>query len=95
MRPATPALSLSDGQRETLMVLSRSQTASVREVRRARALLLAVEGIPTYRIAAEVGASPATVSAWRERFSIEGLSKLGRVRKGRGRKPTIPQQVID
>jgi transposase len=95
MRPATPALPMSDAQRETLTVLAKSQTASVREVRRAHALLRAAEGMANYRIAAEVGVSPATVSAWRERFPIDGLAKLGRVRKGRGRKPTIPQQVID
>ena len=90
-----PALNMSDPQRETLTVLARSQTASVREVRRACALLLAADGVANYRIAAEVGVSPATVVAWRDRFSAEGLAKLGRVRKGRGRKPTIPQQVID
>jgi transposase len=95
VRSAAPALQLSDVQSETLTVLSRSQTAPVREVRRARALLLAAEGVANYRIAAEVGVSPATVSAWRERFAVEGLAKLGRVRKGRGRKPTIPQEVID
>jgi transposase len=86
---------LSDPHRETLTVLTRSQTASVREVRRAQALLLAADGVANYRIAAEVGVSPATVVAWRERFSTEGLAKLGRVRKGRGRKSTIPQRVID
>jgi transposase len=86
---------MSDVQRETLTVLARSQRASVREVRRARALLLAADGMANYRIAAEVGASPATVSAWREQFRVDGLAKLGQVRKGRGRKQTIPQQVID
>jgi transposase len=95
MRPATPALPLSGAQRETLTALAKSQTGSVREVRRARALLLAADGVANYRIAAEVGVSPATVSAWRERFSDDGLAKLGRVRKGRGRKPRIPQEVIE
>jgi transposase len=78
-----------------LKVLARSQTASVREVRRAQALLRAADGMANYRIAAEVGVSPATVSVWREQFRVDGLAKLGRVRKGRGRKPRIPQQVID
>jgi transposase len=86
---------MSDAQRETLTVLARSQTASVREVRRAQALLRAADGMANYRIAAEVGVSPATVSVWREQFRVDGLAKLGRVRKGRGRKPRIPQQVID
>ena len=88
------ALNMSDPQRETLTVLARSQTASVREVRRARVLLLAADGVANYRIAAEVGVSPATVVAWRDRFSAEGLAKLGGC-EGRGRKATIPQEVID
>jgi transposase len=95
MRPATPALEMTDGQREMLTLLSRSQTAAFREVQRAKALLLAGDGVANSRIAVELGLSPATVSAWRARFSVEGLAKLGKVRKGRGRKPTIPQSKID
>lgn len=95
MRPATPALQMSDIQREMLEVLARSQTAPHREVQRARALLLAVEGMANTRIAAQVGVSPATVAAWRARFADQGMAKLGQVRKGRGRKPSIPQAKID
>src|SRR6195952_3995393 len=95
MRRPTPALEISDGQREMLTVLSRSQTAAFREVQRARGLLLAADGVANYRIAAEVGVSPATVVAWRDRFAAEGLVKFGQVRKGRGPKPTIPQSKID
>jgi transposase len=90
-----PALALTDGQRETLTLLSRSQTAAFREVQRAKALLLAADGVANYRIAAEVRVSPATVAAWRDRFAAEGLVKFGQVRKGRGPKPTIPQSKID
>ena len=95
MRPATPALKMTDAQREMLVLLSRSQTAAYREVQRAKALLLAGDGVANTRIAAELRVSPATVSAWRTRFAAEGLAKLGKVRKGRGRKPTIPQEKID
>jgi transposase len=95
MRPATPALEMSDVQRETLTALSRSRTAPVREVQRAAALLLAADGLANYRIGAEVRVSPATVAAWRARFLSEGLVKFGQVRKGRGPKPTIPQEKID
>ena len=95
MRPALPALEMSDGQRETLVVLSRSLTAPVREVQRAKALLLAADGVANYRIAEQVQVSPATVAAWRQRFASEGLVKFGQVRKGRGPKPTIPQEKID
>jgi transposase len=89
------ALVMSDGQRESLRVLSRLQTAAHREVQRARVLLLAGDGVANAVIASTVGVAPVTVLSWRRRFEVEGLAKLGRVRSGRGRKPTIPQSKID
>ena len=94
MTPAA-ALVMSDGQREALQALSRSQSAPHRQVQRAKALLLAADGVANTRIAALVGVKPATVRAWRARFAEEGLAKLGKVRAGRGRKSTIPQEKID
>jgi hypothetical protein len=44
MTPAA-ALVMSDGQREALQGLSRSQTAPHRQVQRAKALLLAADGV--------------------------------------------------
>jgi Transposase and inactivated derivatives len=89
------ALVMSDGQRAALEVLARSQTVPHREVQRARVLLLAGDGVANARIAERVGVAPATVLAWRRRFGEEGLAKFGRVRAGRGRKPTIPQSKIE
>jgi len=86
---------MSDGQREALGVLARSQTAPHRQVQRAEVLLLAGEGIANTQIAQRVGVKAATVRAWRGRFAEEGLAKLGKVRAGRGRKSTIPQSKID
>ena len=77
------------------MALAKSPTAPHRQVQRATALLLAADGEAGTRIAEQVGVSPATVAAWRERFTQEGVSKLGKVRSGRGRKPAIPQSTID
>src|ERR1039457_4369510 len=94
MTPAA-ALVMSDGQREALGVLARSQTAPHRQVQRAEALLLAVDGVANARIALQVGVNPATVRSWRSRFAEEGLAKLGKVRSGRGRKSTIPQDKIE
>src|ERR1700747_2998381 len=94
MTPAA-ALVMSDGQREALQALSRSQTAPHRQGQRAKALLVAGDGVANTRIAAQVGVKPATVRAWRARFAEEGLAKLGKVRAGRGRKSTIPQEKID
>jgi len=93
-KPAA-ALVISEGQRETLTVLARSQTAPHRQVQRAEVLLLAADGVANTRIAAQVGVKVATVRAWRARFAEEGLAKLGKVRAGRGRKSSIPQEKVD
>ncbi len=50
---------------------------------RAKALLLAGDGLANTAIAALLGVSPASVAAWRERLAAEGLAKLSRVRPGR------------
>jgi transposase len=94
MRPATAPMPLTDSQRQILESLSRSRTAAHREVQRARALLLAAEGLANTRIAERVGVSPATVRAWRERFGEQGLAKFGEVRSGRGRKPALSAEKV-
>jgi len=94
VRPATAPMPLTDSQREILESLSKSPTAAHREVQRARALLLAAEGIANTRIAERVGVSPATVRAWRDRFGEQGLARFGEVRSGRGRKPSISAEKV-
>jgi transposase len=88
-------LLLSEAQRSTLQVLARSQTTPVRQVRRARALLLAGDGAANESIAAQIGVSPTTVRAWRKDFTERGLARFGMVRPGRGRKPTIPDETVE
>ena len=95
MSNRAPALVVSDAQRVLLERLSRSRTASHREVQRAQVLLMAAEGLASEWIAGVVGVSPATVRSWRARFAEDGLAHLGEVRPGRGRKPVIPQSKID
>jgi len=93
-KPAA-ALVVSESQREVLVRLSRSRTAPHRQVQRARVLLLAADGVANARIASEMGVTPMTVRSWRSRFEAEGLARFGKVARGRGRKATIPQEVID
>lgn len=57
--------------------------------------MLAGEGVANTAIAKRLGVSPASVTAWRERFAVEGLVKLCEVREGRGRKASIPKEKID
>jgi len=92
---AAAALVMSDGQRQALEVLTRSQTAPHRQVQRAKALLLAGDGVANTQIAGRVDVKAATVRAWRARFAEDGLAKLGKVRAGRGRKSSIPQSKIE
>jgi len=94
MRSPTAAMPLAEGQREVLEKLSRSQTAKHRDVQRARALLLAADGVANTRIGADLGVSPTTVRNWRERFAADGLKGFGVVRPGRGRKPSIPAEKV-
>ena len=92
-RVAAP-LVMSEGQRQTLVKVARSQTALHREVVRAKALLAAADGVANTRIAADLGVTAVSVRAWRERFEVEGLAKWGKVRAGRGRKPSISEEQI-
>ncbi len=85
---------MSVGERETLERLARSHSVPHRQVMRARALLMAADGEANTRIAEEVGVTPVTVRSWRKRFSEDGLAKLGQVRRGRGRKPTISDEQV-
>ena len=75
--------------------MARSQCAPHREVVRARALLMAADGLANTAIARALSVSPASVSGWRARFAEEGLVKFAQVREGRGRKKAIPQERID
>lgn len=74
--------------------LAASQAAPHRQVQRAKALLLAADGVANSHIAQRIGVSVGTVRAWRDRFAEDGLAKLGQVRRGRGRKPSISEEQI-
>lgn len=85
---------ISDGQREVLESLARSQSAAHRVVQRARVLLLAADGVSNSEISEAVGVSRPTVLAWRDQFEEEGLTEFGVVAKGRGPKPSISEEKV-
>jgi transposase len=95
MRQPVAVLEMSAGQREVLESLARSQSDAHREVVRAKALLMAADGLANTAIARALSVSPASVCAWRARFAEDGLVKFAQVREGRGRKKSIPQDTID
>jgi transposase len=72
----------------------RSQTAPVRQVRRAQVLLLAADGVSNVEIAERCAVSRPTVLAWRKQFEAEGLTRFGEVAKGRGAKSSISPETV-
>ena len=89
------ALQISPEQRGELESMARSHTLPHRQVRQARALLLAGDGVANEEIARQSPASTKTVRRWRSRFAAEGVAAVGRIRPGRGRPPEIPDETIE
>ena len=85
---------MTPAERETLEKLERSHTAPHQQVLRAKVLLMAADGEANTRIAEEVGVTPVTVRTWRTRFGEDGLAGLEKIRGGRGRKPSIPEETV-
>jgi transposase len=94
MTAAAASLVISPNQRAVLERIAKSRTAAHREVQRARVLLAAGQGEANGVIAAAHGVTANTVRAWRAAFEREGLTNWGKVAKGRGRKPSIPEDTI-
>jgi transposase len=94
MPAAAPALPLTDEQRAELERLARSSAARHRTVQRAKALLLAAEGVANYEIARRVGVSANSVRKWRSQFAISGMGDFGAIAAGRGRKPWLPEGTV-
>jgi transposase len=70
-------LDVSEEDREVLQSRVQARTVSVRDLERARIVLLAAQGLPAAEIAARVGCSRPTVTLWRSRYAAEGLGGLG------------------
>lgn len=78
---------LSDEQRRELERRAAAYSGSYRDVVRAKAILLAAEGLSNTEIAERLGQSRQAVSTWRKRFCEEGVQGLEeRPRPGRPRR---------
>lgn len=71
------SLDVSEEDRQVLQARVQARTVSVRDLERARIVLLAAEGLPAADIAARVGCSRPTVTLWRSRYAKGGLAGLG------------------
>ena len=89
-----PVIELSAEERTELQRTARSSRCSVREVFRARIVLLAAEGQENRAIAQQLDTRPDTVSKWRRRFAEQRMAGLID-RPGRGRKPHFGREVIE
>src|SRR5437764_10007606 len=72
-----PELECSVEDKASLVALAKSRTAEAQAVERARIILACLEGKEIQFVARELGISLATVSKWRQRFSLWGLRGLG------------------
>src|ERR1700682_2793335 len=71
-----PELECSVEDKASLVALAKSRTAEAHAVERARIILACLEGKEIQQVARERGVSLATVSKWRQRFSLWGLRGL-------------------
>jgi transposase len=92
--PALP-LKLSQKERAQLEAMAANTTLPHRAVREAKGLLLAADGVANSLIGERLGVSRSTVLGWRRDFAEHGIKWVGKVRPGRGPKPTISQERIE
>ena len=89
------ALPVSDSQRAELERMAASTSLPHRQVVQARGLLWASDGLANEEIARRCGVDSDTVRRWRSRFAEQGVAGVGRIAKGRGRKPGLPAGTVE
>jgi transposase len=92
MRVAPPVV-IDSSQKGTLEQWARSRSLPLRQVERAKVVLLAAEGKTDLEIAATLRIGNHKVARWRKRFLKLGLAGLEKDASRRGRKPAIPASV--
>jgi transposase len=96
--PAT-ALSLDPSQKQALKALDRAGNTPQAVARKCRVILLAAQGVPNNRIAAQTGLSRPTVIATRTIFAHGGVEALRRrpprKRSRRVLTPELEQKILD
>jgi transposase-like protein len=60
------------------MFLAKSRPVAAHAVERARIVLACLEGKEIQQVARELGVSLATISKWRQRFSLLGAERTAR-----------------
>lgn len=89
----SPALVLSDRERDELLSLTRSSRVPSAVGFRARIVLAVADYGSTADAASALGTSPPTVRKWRDRFSAEGIDGL-HDRDRPGRPPVVDEGMV-
>ena len=87
-------LDVSSEDRRVLQSRVQARTVPVRDLERARIVLLAAQGLPAAEIAARVGCSRQTVTLWRRRYEKDGIDGLGDASRS-GAPPKLTQARKD
>lgn len=74
--------------------MASSTVLAHRVVVQAKALLWAAEGVANDEIGRRCGVDSDAVRHWRSRFAEQGVAGVGRIAKGRGRKPSLPPGTV-
>ena len=88
-------LLISDEQRAGLEAMANSPSLPHRAVRQAQGLLDAADAVANEEIGRRCGVSANTVRAWRTLFAQRGVAGVGVVAEGRGRKPWLPDGMVE
>lgn len=94
MSRAAAVLSVTPDQWIELERIVRAHTTPQSVAKRARAILLASDGMSNSAIARQLQVSRPMVISWRRRFMEGGVPALAITRPGRGRKPAIPASKV-
>jgi transposase len=89
------ALTATVEQKAELERMAVSTALPHRQVVQARGLLWACEGMANDEIGRRCGVDSDAVRRWRSRFTSEGVEGVGRIAKGRGRKPSLPAGTVE
>src|SRR5215471_21073015 len=90
-----PRVVLTEEQQQTLQQWARARSLPVRQVERARVILLAAAGKQDLEIASEIGISNQKAARWRKRFLQKGLAGLEKDAPRPGRTPSISKTTVD
>jgi len=82
-------------QKAELERMAASTSLPHRQVVQARGLLWACEGMANDEIGRRCGVDSDAVRRWRSRFAAEGTEGVGKIAKGRGRKPSLPAGTVE